>query len=212
MWISFARGRELEAELNSCRTLAIAPTSHPWSLDSAEEQHQGKQRCRNEIEFSNLTVWEKHKHFSPKQQIPAGTHYSISGTHPSQPSAYEISSKSVLLPDPSSPPMRGTSRFLIKHRTVYGIPTVAEQRIMDSIMSSLSPEQSVHSQTQSESSEREDRVEISPSAGPEIARLSCDNCRKRKVPSPFPYLLEHHIDLERLNAIVLCQYALSARS
>ncbi|KAG4444254.1 hypothetical protein IFR05_000229 [Cadophora sp. M221] len=52
---------------------------------------------------------------------------------------------------------------------------------MDSIMPSLSPEQSVHSQTQSESPEGEDRVDSSLPAGPELARLSCDNCRKRKV-------------------------------
>ncbi|KAH7370551.1 hypothetical protein BKA65DRAFT_488680 [Rhexocercosporidium sp. MPI-PUGE-AT-0058] len=48
-------------------------------------------------------------------------------------------------------------------------------------MSTQSPERLVDSRTVSESSEREDRSEISPSASPEVARLSCDNCRKRKV-------------------------------
>ncbi|KAK0127570.1 hypothetical protein ONS96_007101 [Cadophora gregata f. sp. sojae] len=53
---------------------------------------------------------------------------------------------------------------------------------MDGTLSAHWSEQSANSQTQSESPEREDQHDgASPSVGPEVAKLSCDNCRKRKV-------------------------------
>ncbi|PVH77847.1 hypothetical protein DL98DRAFT_656557 [Cadophora sp. DSE1049] len=53
---------------------------------------------------------------------------------------------------------------------------------MEFQLSTQSPEMSANSQTQSESPEREDQGdEASRSVGPEVAKLSCDNCRKRKV-------------------------------